>query len=157
MLEIPARWCQTLFLLAQTISLIYLGWSDSGKLFSRTLEREQMYPAYLCLWLWKTKHKNFFYIFYIFRGRSTKRLWSRRRGRKITLSDLQKFAVWLYSTVKPPLSFQAVDFTVIPRHLLVRSSGDQLLELRCLTDDGLFHGFSLHGYRNVHNTHSKAL
>lgn len=61
----------------------------------------------------------------------------------ITLSDLQKLAVWLCSRVKPPLTFLAGDFIVIPRHLLMGRGGDQLLELWSLADDGLLHGLSL--------------
>lgn len=61
----------------------------------------------------------------------------------MALSDLQKLAVWLCSRVKPPLTFLAADFVVIPRHLLMGCGGDQLLQLRGLTDDGLLHGFAL--------------
>lgn len=58
-------------------------------------------------------------------------------------SNLQKLSIRLCSRVKPPLTLLPGDFTVIPRHPLVGRGGDQLLELRGLTDDGLLHGFSL--------------
>lgn len=159
--DLPARLCQTLFPLACSISLIYLAESDSGTLFFHISLREQKYPPLLCLSLWETTAKKTHLI------KTSKKVWSfvssaefsrvqrwvsRCRWENVTLRNLQKFAVWLRSRVKAPFTFMAADFTVIPRHLLVGRSGDQLLQLRSLTDDGLLHGCSLS--RQTAGTHT---
>lgn len=56
---------------------------------------------------------------------------------------LQKLAVRLHSAVKPPLALLPADFSVIPGHLFMGCGGDQLLQLRSLSDDDLLHGLTL--------------
>lgn len=130
----PARLCQTLFPLAWSISLTCPGGSGSGTLFSRTPWREQKYSTPLCLWFWETQKT-------VLLKNASQHLTFGAQKKNVT--NLQKLAVWLCSTVKPPLTFLPGDFAVIPGHLLVGCGGDQFLQLRSLTDDGLLHGFSL--------------